>query len=982
MFGKPLRVSFLKGLLFFLISLLTLSAQGKLEGFVYDSQTDEPLFGANVMLEGTSYGAATDFEGKFTLINIPAGKYNLLVRYVGYTEKSIEINIQDNRTLKEEIKLDFQVIEGEVVTITAQAEGQIQAINQQLTSNTIANVVSEARIKELPDVNAAESIGRLPGVSIERSGGEATKVAIRGLSPKYNTVTVNGVRVPSTGGDDRSVDLSLISSNMLDGIEVKKAITPDMDADALGGTVDLKLKEAPVGFKANFSAQGGYTKLQDDYGNYSITGGASNRFFDNQLGVIASFNFDRYNRSADKFQGDYRQQTVVGTTDSTEIIVSQIQLREENVERRRAGASLALDFKIPEGKITANGFYNRLSWDQLNRVNMMSINDNRHYYFLRDNGGSTDIFTGGIGIEQDFDWMSYDLSISRTSTETEAPGEREWTFIQESNAFSNIATINANTPANMIPTLATNDSNKTGLADMYVYDTNRDEHQTAFQLNLKFPFTMGKDLNGYVKTGVKFTWLDRMNNEEQHGRNGLQYGNGTGPNTILTVLDQLNPDLNIESSVDEFGLLPIWTFASDYSRNDFLEGEYPLGFTVDEGMLQNLMDDLASTNEYLRYAIGSRGRDYSGDERYSAGYIMSEVNFGKYITFIPGIRYESDWSEYTGQTYREVTRNNIQQEPADLDTLVITRENEFWLPMLHLNIKPTDWLSLRMAYTHTLTRPDFIQLAPISSINSYQNYARVANSSLKPAKATNWDISASVYENYIGLFTVSGFYKSIDDLIFQTRYQLRPGIPIMQGWNIPEGWVEANPDVDTYINNQYEAIYKGFELDWQTNFWYLPSFLKGLVLNINFTNISSEIEKQLYYVGKGDFIEGAWPPRRENIVIDSSRIARMPGQPKQIFNITIGYDYKDFSARLSYLYQTNKVTYIDYKPELDNFSGDYARWDLTLQQKLPYNVQIYTNFTNLNGRPDRNLRGDALVDPTYIEYYGFTMDVGVRYRFE
>jgi hypothetical protein len=224
MYHNRLRVSFILGSLFFILSTLQAgpAADGKIEGYIIDSQSKDPLPGANVYLEGTTFGAATDIKGKFVVSQVPAGNYKLVVRYLGYRENSLQVSVKEGETLKlESIKLDFQIIEGEVITVTAQAERQIAAINQQLSSNTISNVVSEARIKELPDVNAAESIGRLPGVSIQRSGGEANKISIRGLSPKYNTVTVNGVRVPSTDVNDRSVDLSLISTNMLDGIEVK-----------------------------------------------------------------------------------------------------------------------------------------------------------------------------------------------------------------------------------------------------------------------------------------------------------------------------------------------------------------------------------------------------------------------------------------------------------------------------------------------------------------------------------------------------------------------------------------------------------------------------------------------------------------------------------------------------------------------------------------------------------------------------------------
>ena len=111
----------------------------------------------------------------------------------------------------------------------------------------------------------------------------------------------------------------------------------------------------------------------------------------------------------------------------------------------------------------------------------------------------------------------------------------------------------------------------------------------------------------------------------------------------------------------------------------------------------------------------------------------------------------------------------------------------------------------------------------------------------------------------------------------------------------------------------------------------------------------------------------------------------MPDQPHRIANITVGYDFKGFSARLSYLYQTDKVTFISTDEALDTFTGTYKRWDLTLQQKLTDNILIFANLTNLNERPDENFQGKVgdptrVPYPTYTEYYGFTMDVGVRFK--
>lgn len=980
----------------FTFSMLYAAPSGKVQGFVLDSQTGDALPGANVVIEGTGFGAATDLSGKFSIPQVPVGSYQLSVTYMGYEDKVVPIEVSEGEITTQVINLNFRSIEGEVITVTAQVEGQVQAINQQLASNTISNVVSKARIKEMPDVNAAESIGRLPGVSINRSGGEANQVAIRGLSPKYNLVTVNGVRLPSAStsqgnslsvnsgdrsGNDRSADLSLISSNMIDGIELKKANTADMDADALGGTVDLKLKDAPEGMQINLAAQGGYNRLQDYYGNYSFTGNFSNRYMDSKLGVIANFNFDEYDRSADKIDIAYDPQN----TEPITILIQNLRMREETVKRGRRGGNLLFDYQIPLGKVSGNAFYNQLTWEGFFKINRLvassGAESNRHFYDYEDRGGTTYLFTGSLGIEQDFGWISYDVGISRNQANTDNPGEQTWHFMQEAEALTNTV-FPAGTDPRIVPTFQNIDTAKTRLSDVYVYDTKREENETAVQFNLKFPLSITKHINGYIKTGSKFRWLDRMNDVERYGRNGLQYG-GTG-NEMLTHLDQAYPEWGVQDYVDENGWLPITPFIKEYSRENFLDGDYPLGFSVDKKMLQHVITTLDTVGDFRRYAVGSLQSDYDGEESYQAAYLMGEFKIGKYFTFIPGVRYERDESTYHGQRFKQFTTNNIEDDPVDLADLTAKRNNEFWLPMIHLIAAPTDWLKIRLARTETLTRPGFIEYAPITQSNNTSTYVRAANSDLKPSVSTNWDGSVSIYEKYIGLFTASLFHKEIEDLIFQVRYTLYNGVPVLEGWNVPEHWyppVGSNsPKIDTYINNPYPAKYKGIELDWQTNFWYLPSFLKGLVFSANYTNISSEMTKTWYYDSTTvRFIPGIGPVASHQM-IDTTRASRLPDQPKHIFNATLGYDIAGFSARLSFLYQTDRVSFVDWNTLLDQFSGEYIRWDLTLQQKIISNLQLYANFSNLNNRPDKNFRG-ATDQPTYIEYYGLTIDIGVRYKF-
>ena len=264
------------------------------------------LPGTNVYLEGTGMGTITDNEGNYVIHKVPPGNYTLKFKFIGYKDLSFNIDIVSGETFYQDANMQFAAIDVGEVIITTQLKGQLKAINEQLSSNTIKNVVAEDRIKDIPDANAAESIGRLPGISIIRSGGEGQKVAIRGLAPQYNIIMVNGVRIPSTDRQDRSTDLNMISSNLLSGIEVTKALTADMDADAVGGVVNMKINGADEGFHGRISAQGGFNAQENIYSNYKVTGEISDRFFDQKLGFRLNTNMEQVNRSTDQLHASYR----------------------------------------------------------------------------------------------------------------------------------------------------------------------------------------------------------------------------------------------------------------------------------------------------------------------------------------------------------------------------------------------------------------------------------------------------------------------------------------------------------------------------------------------------------------------------------------------------------------------------------------------------------------------------------------------------
>ncbi|MCB0745593.1 MAG: carboxypeptidase-like regulatory domain-containing protein, partial [Ignavibacteriae bacterium] len=329
--------------------------KGNISGKVTDASNNDPLYGTNVFVQNTAIGAATDIDGNYKISNVTPGKYNIVYSYLGFKTKIIEVTVIAGRTVESDVKLELDAITGDEVIVTGLLQGQAAAINQQVNSNTIVNVVSKDKIDELPDANVAESIGRLPGISLQRDAGEGSKVVVRGLSPRFNSITVNGERIPATDPNDRSVDLSMISQDILSGIEVFKALTPDKDADAIGGTINLITKNAPENFQLNVLAQGGYNNHESDFGQYKTSLSASNRFFDNKLGVLATASAQRANRSSDLLNADYTD----NGAQIPVISVDNLNLTDRIETRDRYSAGLNFDYAFKNGSIRLNNIFSR-----------------------------------------------------------------------------------------------------------------------------------------------------------------------------------------------------------------------------------------------------------------------------------------------------------------------------------------------------------------------------------------------------------------------------------------------------------------------------------------------------------------------------------------------------------------------------------------------------------------------------------------------
>lgn len=955
---------------------------GTISGTVVDKGSGEALPFANLQLEGTSIGTSTDVEGNFIIHQIPAGVYNLMSRYIGYKEQTISVTVVAGSTSEVAFELNYAAIEGEEVTITAQARGQMGAINEQLNSSTIKNVVSADRIGDVPDVNAAESVARLPGLSLIRSGGEGQKVAIRGLSPQYNVTMVNGVRMQSTDRDDRSVDLNMIAPNILSGIEVTKALTADMDADAVGGTVNLRIGKAAEGLRGNFSLQGGYGSMANTFSNYKAAGFLSNRYFNNKLGIQISGTLENYNRNSDVMSAGYALNEEDILDDGfIPIDLNSVTIRDRVTDRQRAGGSLVLDYQFAKGSLIMNNFISNLSEEQIEQQNSLGLLGNQWTAYARQSELSNTVISNALQGEFEFDFFSMDFSVSNSISKQNVPGDMRMTvgIAQNGAGFS--------TPTLEDPKTATP---RELLNAAEVIDGLNDKRSTRFQtlqrdvteqaqaavLNFNIPFSISQGFSGNIKLGGKYVRNARDNDETQNATDPDR--NERGEIFVALVKDSLWTDLGLEDIDRNLGIRAFLFEDPDYDVGDYLSGDAGINDFWYKG-------DITKMNHYANLAIDngyylsdlreSVQYDYDYTRNLIAFYTSAELNIGKYVTLFPGIRYENFSFNYNafaveryGQNVEDFRSEAIQEDG---------NKGENWFPQLHIRVKPTDWLDIRMASTKSIIYPDYRAVSPYIYYDSYSGPTlNLGNTILKPALAQNYDVYVSVFQNKIGLFTAGVFYKQIDNLIVTSTFRTKDPETINNRWELTQ---TQQTVVSTWINLDATSTVQGFELDWQTNFWYLPSFLKGLVLNVNYTHISSETSYPFQTA-----VKQGTGPFAKTVFVDSTRTGRMPNQPDDIFNVTLGYDIGGFSARISYVYTDNVLVGVNrtYK-ELDAYTDAYKRWDLTVQQKLPWldgGLEVFLNLNNMTNTPDRSYTSE-LGKLSSVNFYGRSVDLGVRYKF-
>jgi TonB-dependent receptor len=453
---------------------------------------------------------------------------------------------------------------------------------------------------------------------------------------------------------------------------------------------------------------------------------------------------------------------------------------------------------------------------------------------------------------------------------------------------------------------------------------------------------------------------------------------------------------------------PLFSNFKNYKYGDgrgsnYLGGDYNMSQVIDTDLLDQYVR-LASGNWGFHKA-DSRRNDYSGIETISAFYGMIDFNLWNKFRILGGIRYEDLHSDYDANmtlTTHPIDGNaRIPNDELDTpevqfvaDSLTTTNKNiAHWFPNIQFQYKINSNIDLRLAYTKSLSRPDYSAIVPSVYYASSES-GRAGNPNLKPAVSDNFDAYLSLYNNQIGLFTIGAFYKEINNMFYSEvrLYEnldesiIYPSLSEIARINFQAPSSKAS--ITTFFNNPYPAHLRGVEFDWQTHLWYLPKLWSNIVLSINYTRTFSSMDyAQTNYKQEEDCSGRFCIPIA--VPFDTMRTARLIQQGNHLVNMSIGYDYKGFSGRVSYRMQGNVITRVANRPEQDLFSGNSHDWDLTIRQKMPFDgLSLFLNAMNIGYLPNKNYQkfkrdpeGQVLNNLTRTSYYARRFQIGLRYSF-
>lgn len=825
------------------------------------------------------------------------------------------------------------------VVVVGQRAMMNSAVERQRDSDTIESVVTRDGIGQFPDQNVAEAARRLPGINILDDQGEGRFISVRGLDPTLNAASVNGVRLPSPEADTRAVALDVVASELVESIEIKKTLTPDMDADTIGASIEINTTKAfdRPDFFLTGTLEGSYNDLNgktSPKGSIDFSIPVSDNF-----GIAGGLSYYDRKTSTDNTEMD---DWAVSERAGSEGVVyaGTVEYRDYDVERERMGGSLSFDW-APTDETT---LYARLLYSQFDdtekrqRLSFGFESDpvsgtadtatfvsapagggfDRQRVTLRrdlkDRFESQKIQSYQVGGETESGPWEFKYSLAFSEAEehefqTQDPTRFQWRT-STAGAFgatfdySNLETTTFNID---LGAAAFNDPTNyefTELAD--VDGLSKDEEWAAkFDASNTFNFADGEmELKGGLKARLR---------EKSYTNNSTIYDGFTGDYTLADVPGSQTYGLADLGVLPDLGLVR--------------------AFNTANAALFEINDD----DTFLERMSGF----YDVQEDIYAGYVQAKYKTSA-LTVVGGVRIE--------QTQDDLAGFLVDEDAVTATPLSFSNDYTDVLPSVSVKYDLTDDVVLRGGLFASVVRPGIGQMAPHSAINEDLE-AEFGNPELDPYHAWNLDLSAEYYPAPGAVLQIGAFYKDIEDFIVDQTFDDTdaPYNGVFQGISFSEATIPINGD---------KATVRGVEFNYQQALDFLPGPLDGLLVGFNYT----------YTDAKGDVQDGS-----------GFRSITLPAAAKNTYNAMLGYEKDGLSLRLTAAYRDEYLDELGSDAESDRFVKDHLQIDASAKYRINDQMLIFAEWVNLNDEPYLAFRkGPGRDRLLQFESYSWTAKAGIR----
>lgn len=903
------------------VALPTSAWAGTIIGTVSDGSATQGLQAAQLRIVELDRVATSGRGGAYRFPEIPEGSYTIEARYIGADMVTTKVDVPETGNVR--IDLVMQGMGRNEILVVGQAANQASALSRQRAGDGVSSVLTRDAVGQFPDQNVAESLRRLPGLNVLNDQGEGRFVSVRGLDPNLNSSSINGVRLPSPESDVRSVALDVISSDLIESIEVKKSLTPDMDADTIGASIEITTVSAFDRKKDLLSVklEGSYNDFQDA-ASPKVSMDFSKRLSDN-LGIAGGVSY--YNR---KFESDNVEADNWGVTDDGFGYAEEVQYRDYDVERERISASLSLDFRASDDTtLYARGLYSQFDDQEFRRrttfifdgepttadANSALFNDEDGEIEIerdiKDRLESQKIRSIVLGGETNSGPWKMEYSASWTKSSERENGSLDPTTFDTSFENEGVSVLfdytNDQIPlfdfqsgaslANDPARYELNDIEVTALSDA------QDEEYSA-RFDVARQFAMGSD-DFTVQAGFKGRWR-----EKTYDFNVEFYEDDTGNFALDDVLGF--PTYRIT----DIGPVASYRGSTDYFTNN--RGDFVL--QQDDSIFDS--------------AIG----DYGADEDVLAGYLLGRWDSNT-LRVIGGVRYENTKTDLAG--------NTVDEDGPVVTPVQFSNNYDNWLPSLTVRFEPQRNLVFRTAAYGSLVRPNLSDLAPRFELND-DDEGVFGNPDLQPYKAWNFDVSAEYYFSNNGAISANFFYKDVKDFIVDSAID-EPGT--FNGIDFEEAIIPVNGD---------SATIKGVELSVNQALTFLPSPLDGFLVQVNYTYTDTEA------------------------TLNDGREIRLPASSKHTLNAVLGYEKGPFSFRLAGTYRDKYLDEIGGDAEEDRIVASHFQLDASAKYKVTKNIQFFLEWININDEPylayQNRDNGRRLLQ---YEEYSWTAKFGAKVNF-